>query len=182
MKKRNKDIAKAILKGMAISGMVAGVIVFPGLAHLFKFLDERGRSNRASNRRAYYGLKQRGMIKVKKGPKRIELILTEKGRRRLKEYKLEDTHVLKKSHWDGWWRIVMFDIPETSRNKRDLIRMKLVQEGFLLVQKSVFINPYPCGELVGVLRAHYKLDPGQLYVFKAKVIEGEKDLRKRFSL
>jgi len=44
--------------------------------------------------------------------------------------------------WDRKWRLVIFDIEETSRNLRDLFRIKLKELGFGQLQKSVWITPH----------------------------------------
>lgn len=44
--------------------------------------------------------------------------------------------------WDRKWRLVIFDIEETSRSVRDLFRMKLKELGFAQLQKSVWITPH----------------------------------------
>lgn len=44
--------------------------------------------------------------------------------------------------WDGKWRMVIFDIPEISRSKRDGLRRKLKELGFAQWQKSVYITPF----------------------------------------
>ena len=48
----------------------------------------------------------------------------------------------KKRRWDKKWRIILFDICETSRRKRWLLRQELTAMGFLMLQKSVWITPY----------------------------------------
>lgn len=50
---------------------------------------------------------------------------------------------LQKRRWDKRWRIVLFDIPETERRRRDSFREKLKELGFGMIQKSVWISPYP---------------------------------------
>lgn len=40
--------------------------------------------------------------------------------------------------WDGRWRIVIFDIPESKRAVRDVLRWKLKQWDFVQWQKSVW--------------------------------------------
>lgn len=42
--------------------------------------------------------------------------------------------------WDGRWRLVFWDIPETRKNVRDLLRYKLKQLGFIKWQKSVWAS------------------------------------------
>ncbi len=47
--------------------------------------------------------------------------------------------------WDGRWRLITFDIPETKRGSRIWLRTNLIHEGYDTVQKSVFLgkNPIP---------------------------------------
>jgi phenylacetic acid degradation operon negative regulatory protein len=122
------------------------------------------------------------MVKVEKKKNVVKLILTDKGQRQALRYRISDLKIIKPSRWDGLWRLVMFDVPEHWHSRRDLVRNKLIKLGFLLVQKSVYIHPYPCTEAIDVLREHYKLAPGQLYIFESKVLEGEATLRKHFKL
>lgn len=44
--------------------------------------------------------------------------------------------------WDGWWRIVMFDVPESKRSLRDILRRELVRRGFGRLQDSAYISAY----------------------------------------
>lgn len=44
--------------------------------------------------------------------------------------------------WDGWWRIVIFDVAEKQRKLRDKLRDKLVELGFGEWQKSVYVSPH----------------------------------------
>ncbi len=45
--------------------------------------------------------------------------------------------------WDGSWRVIIYDIEETSRSLRNLLRSQLGKLGFNLVQRSVWFSPYP---------------------------------------
>ncbi len=44
--------------------------------------------------------------------------------------------------WDGRWRIVFFDVPETKRPIRDYIRSVLKRLGFKEFQRSMWISPH----------------------------------------
>lgn len=44
--------------------------------------------------------------------------------------------------WDGKWRLIIFDIPETEKMKREELRGKLKDLGFACWQKSVYITPF----------------------------------------
>lgn len=45
--------------------------------------------------------------------------------------------------WNRKWVIIIFDIEEKSRNSRDILRNKLKNVGFGMLQKSVWITPLP---------------------------------------
>ena len=48
----------------------------------------------------------------------------------------------KRKKWDGKWRVIIFDIPEKLRGKRDLLRKELNNFGFMQLQRSVWAYPY----------------------------------------
>src|SRR3989344_2741433 len=64
----------------------------------------------------------------------------------------------KNRRWDGKWRIVIFDIPEEFHNERNNLRRKMRSLGFYMLQKSVFIFPYPCEEELGDLCSRIGID------------------------
>lgn len=45
-------------------------------------------------------------------------------------------------HWDGKWYLVLLEIPETLRKKRDAFRKGLLQLGFGMLYKSVYVYPW----------------------------------------
>src|SRR3989344_751882 len=44
--------------------------------------------------------------------------------------------------WDGYFMQVIFDIPEKERKVRQMLRLKLKELGFGMIQESVFISPF----------------------------------------
>lgn len=44
-------------------------------------------------------------------------------------------------NWDGKWRIILFDIPESKRTVRQMFRIKLLDFGARMLQSSVWITP-----------------------------------------
>ena len=54
--------------------------------------------------------------------------------------------------WDGKWRLIIWDIPESSRKQRDAVRWFVKKLGFYQLQKSVFLTPFELsGEAVEYL-------------------------------
>ena len=48
----------------------------------------------------------------------------------------------KNEAWDGFWRLVIFDVAETERQKRDELRRELVKMGFGRLQNSIYISGF----------------------------------------
>ncbi len=56
------------------------------------------------------------------------------------------------THWDGRWRIVLFDVPESKRPIRDYLRGVLKRQGFIEFQRSMWVWPHKLpGYLVKLL-------------------------------
>ena len=68
--------------------------------------------------------------------------LTKKGNDKLYFQLLHNLKIDKSKKWDGKWRIVIFDIPETKKIMRNFFREKLQWLGFKQLQESVWISPY----------------------------------------
>jgi phenylacetic acid degradation operon negative regulatory protein len=51
--------------------------------------------------------------------------------------------------WDGRWRLVVFDLPETKSALRTRLRRFLKARGFGYLQDSVWVSPDPLGGLLG---------------------------------
>ena len=109
------------------------------------------------------------------------LKLTPKGEAKLRQLELNDFKFKKPSRWDGKWRILMFDIEENQSVLRDKIRRTLMTIGFLRLQNSVWIYPYPCKNLITLLKADFKIGSELLYI-TADSIEYDTELRKSFGL
>src|SRR3989338_1231824 len=50
--------------------------------------------------------------------------------------------------WDGFWRVVMFDVPEAQRQERDRLRRRLIKLGFGRLQDSTYLSAYDWDEAV----------------------------------
>lgn len=131
-----------------------------------------------SYRRSLYLLQKRQVIKIseKNGKKFIQL--TGKGQL---ETLLADVLYKKSAAWDGKWRLILFDIPEGARAKRDHLRYLLLSKGFEPLQKSVFISPHPLSRgAIEYLKKTRLID--YIRVIRADRMDEDFDLRKKFKL
>lgn len=111
-------------------------------------------------------------IKVSADPRmdRRILRLTEQARCRLLGG--VDPEAEWKRCWDGVWRLVVFDIPESSRALRTQLRRRLRECRFGWLQNSVWISPHPVDAFRQEL-GETGLVPESLTYFAARSVGGE---------
>lgn len=56
--------------------------------------------------------------------------------------------------WDGWWRLLVFDLPVHEQRSRSTLIRWLRQNGFGYLQDSVWITPDPVTDLAKNLQSH----------------------------
>lgn len=110
------------------------------------------------------------------------IILTDKGRLLIEAVHANEYRIPEPAFWDGKWRIVMFDIHERRRKARSQLRSLLSDAGFLRLQDSVWVYPYPCDEFIGLVRTHLKSGTGEMLSLVAEALESDKKLREHFRL
>ena len=87
----------------------------------------------------------------------------------------------KPGKWDGKWRVIIFDIPEESEEKRNFFRYLLKQNGYVKLQHSVYVNPYPLNR-EAILYLNKSGLSDYIRVLKVEEMDNDKDLRKKFNL
>ncbi len=97
--------------------------------------------NKRHLRTAIGRLRKRNLIYGERRDKKLVFALTEAGEQEARKIRLK-LKMAKPKRWDGKWRIIIFDVPEKLRGKRDLLRKELVGFGFMQLQKSVWAYPY----------------------------------------
>lgn len=101
----------------------------------------RNQMRPSATRMALHRLKKKALICAERRGKKILFMLTEDGEKEVQKIK-SNLERAKPKKWDGKWRIIIFDIPEKLRGKRDLLRRELVGFGFKQLQESVWAYPY----------------------------------------
>jgi DNA-binding transcriptional regulator PaaX len=111
----------------------------------------------------------------------VEIVLSEKGKRKVLEFNIDNIKINKPIRWDKKWRMVMFDIPEKRRVARNILREKLKEIGFREIQKSVFIHPYPCFDEINFITEYFQL---RRFVRFGEMVSlsNEEELRLKFKL
>ena len=127
---------------------------------------------------AKYRLKQAELVIEKDG----NVQLTSAGRAHIEKILMREYRIPEPVRWDGKWRILMFDIREKRRRVRNRLRTLLQGAGFVYLQDSVWVYPYPCDEFVALVRAHLASGVGELRAIVADALESDRALREHFKL
>lgn len=136
-------------------------------------------------RSAYYALKRmqkQRLIEIKKElDDRIVLMITEKGKKKLLEYNIDDMEIKKPEKWDKKWRVISFDIPEKRKKAREALREKLKDLDFYPLQKSLFVFPYPCQDEIDFIAEIFQIQNHITY-FETPEISNDYKIKKYFDL
>lgn len=179
------EVVNEILKGIITAGMLGSVLVAPGLIQVgdmaLRYLDKRGR--KLKDARVLYYMKRKQLINYRElSDGDYELSITEQGRQRELKARLNSLTIKKPAKWDKKWRLVIFDIPETRRKSRSNLSQKLRQMGFHQLQKSAWIQPYPCRKEIEIIKEAYKIPDANIVLAEIEKIDNQQALRKRFAL
>lgn len=138
----------------------------------------RGKNDYDLQHRINY-LKKKKLIRLFFENKKYSIELTREGKKHLKKVYLRNLKIKRPKKWDGKFRMIIFDIPEDERDKRDLLRSGLKRIGFKTVQKSVYIYPFDCKKEIDLICDWYGAKRYKIYML-VDVLEGEKKFLKFF--
>lgn len=131
-----------------------------------------------SYKRTLYKWYKRGWIKfVDKNAQRF-IKLTKNGEL---EALLVKSRMPALGKWDGKWRMIIFDIPEETKEQRNFLRRLLKRQGFYGLQASVYISPHPLNrEAILYLKETGLIS--YIRILKIEEMDNDKDLKKHFNL
>ena len=93
--------------------------------------------------RSVKNLVDSGCIEIHSSDNQKYLRLTKKGKNKLNCIKLEGEEALVPRTWDGFWRIIILDIPENRKSEREALRYLLKKANFVCVKNTVWVSPHP---------------------------------------
>lgn len=139
---------KFLLMTLALGGVVFAGAIAPGLIAAFGDPRKPQRYNKQQLKTAFYNLKKQKLIEItREGDEKFKVQLTNKGKKRVKEFSFEFLEIKKPVRWDKKWRVLIFDIPTKPKiynQARNALRAKIKELGFFQMQKSVWVYPYEC--------------------------------------
>ncbi len=163
--------------GVALSAIMAPK-AFPYIVRAF--VKQFPRTSYKSAATVFQRLLKEESIQVDRSKKQIYIFLTKHGCRRAGRFQINSLGIKKQKRWDGQWRVLIFDIPHTSRFIREALRGFLKRLNFYQLQKSVWVHPYDCKDEIDLLRDFFGLSFAQLQLLLTKDISDDSSLKKYF--
>lgn len=153
MEKRNLN-SHDVLQVLAMGGIVLTSLVIPNLPMALGAVVKAWKHlNRRELGKIIKRLEKQDLIAISENNGKTQIIITDKGKKKLLEYDFENIELNTKKP-DGKWRLIIFDIPEHNKRSRDAFRRKLLQLNCIRLQDSVFASAYPIQQEVDFL-CHY---------------------------
>ena len=93
--------------------------------------------------RAIKNLVEAGYAEMHDSGQQNYVRLTKAGKLKLDKISLEGSDALVPATWDGFWRIIILDIPEDRKSEREALRYLLKKANFACIKNTVWISPLP---------------------------------------
>ncbi len=189
-KAKRHEIASIILKGLFYGGAIAIASTSPFflpriLPRIIKYARYQKKKKENEKKRfynAFYKLKNQGLIEMEYRGKQLYISLTKEGRKKCGKFQVDDLKIKKPLRWDKKWRILIFDIKEKNRVKREALRGKIKQLGLFQLQKSVWVCPYEFFREMDTLRQFFGLKDREMKIITASEIENDAEIRTFFGI
>jgi len=177
-RQKRQRIQDIVLTGLYATTAVGLAIAAPNTVQLLRYVQKYVGPQENVDKRLYQALarlRAKGLVTKQN-------TLTKSGRARAVGLdSIETVAPTIPLRWDRKWRVVMFDIWETRKAERDRLRGVLLRMGFVKLQASVWIFPYPCEELFVYVRTQLRLGPAVKYMVVDE-IDNDRALRIEFDL
>ena len=176
-----KSFAISVLKGLAITGMVLVAASNPqfGPRVLKAILKDYKRKKSYDIYKSLHYLHDRGYVEFVSLGNVTKVKITHKGREIMKQVDIETIELTKPNSWDEKCRVVIFDVPNWKNRNRAAFTDKLKEIGFRMIQKSVWVYPYPCHEEIMILRKFYEIER-EVTFLETAMVEDQELWRKHF--
>ncbi|MEX2013840.1 MAG: CRISPR-associated endonuclease Cas2, partial [Parcubacteria group bacterium] len=171
-------VQEAILLTLASGGRLGASLLVPRVLNALLKLDipSSPRKNDVIESAASR-LRKKGLVVFKDE----HYSLTKTGEKILNRWQMSDYRIERPKRWDRKWRVIIFDIPERKRAIRTEVRRILTEAGFQRLQDSVWVYPYDCENVIGLMKINLGIGKHLLYMIVDR-IENDRHLRAEFDL
>jgi DNA-binding MarR family transcriptional regulator len=184
IKKRGTKISRSLLLllDQAVEPIDVATLAFRVKKFSRHLFAEEQQFTRGQVKRALAHLSKSGFVTITTNDKLHDhATLTELGKKRAAAQIIDMLVTRKPKHWDGKWRMIVFDIPEAKRKGRDALRHKLKDLKFFKLQESVWIYPYECRQAIQYLADYYDVKP-HVHFAIVDVFDQEEEARNYYGI
>jgi len=162
MSKKRFSLTKHILKYLRQKKARSRNELFDDISSIIdeKDISESGQKSQYKITRALKNLEKKGDIELLEHGDSNNgsfLRLTSSGRQSLRSIQLDDDQAPIPQNWDGKWRIVILDVPESRKEVRNALRYILKKANFSCLKNSLWISPYPFEHLLENMKKDLEL-------------------------
>ncbi|MCE9585148.1 hypothetical protein K8Q94_00805 [Candidatus Nomurabacteria bacterium] len=165
---KNKDFSKKIIRILGGKNAVS-------LPELHNKADSEGNSSALDKyaiTRSLKGLRDAGLVEHISSGQNDYARLTKEGKKKMHSLRLENETTLANTSWDGFWRIILLDLPENRKNERESLRYLLKKAGFVCLKNSAWISPFPYEYLFENIKKDLGLTT-EMMIIKTEYIDEE---------
>jgi DNA-binding transcriptional regulator PaaX len=173
---KKPSIQRSILKTLSKKGVTPIDLIKKDVEEIIlNDKEELDKANYAITR-SIKNLLTGGLIEIFNSEHKQYLRLTKEGKQKLNNIALECEDSLVSTTWDGYWRIILLDIPEERKSEREALRYLLKKAGFTCLKNSVWISMYPFEHLFTNIKKDLNLSTELIIIVTDKIDkETEKD-------
>lgn len=182
---RKDNLVKDTLLGIAAAGVI--LVAFSLSPNFFSYVarsyfKEKDKKRIRARALRLKDLERRKLVAFKElGGGKVRIEITRKGKLLVRKYDLDNVKLKVPRKWDGFWRVIIYDIPLHQRKASNAFREKIRQMGLFQLQRSVWISPYDCIAELEFITSVFEIDMDRCIChFKTKEIPREEELKNHF--
>lgn len=164
---KKPSIQKVILKTLSNKKVVSVDTVKENVSKSINF-DKNNNINYAISR-SIKNLISDGLVESFDSEHSQYFRLTNQGKQKLNNINLDSDYSLVSTKWDGFWRLILLDLPEDRKNEREALRYLLKKAGFVCAKNSVWISMYPFEHLFTNIKKDLGLSTEMMIIVTDKI-------------
>ena len=152
-------------------------VLAPNALQALELFEKKGEKRKLTHKekrrkilKSFYYLKNQGSVKfIPKGDD-FEVILTQKGKKKIKHMNFETLSIQREKQWDGkFWQVVA-DIPTKYKLGADAFRKKIKSMNFYPLQRTLWFYPYDPRMEIEFIAKNYGIE-GFITAMKIEILD-----------
>lgn len=164
---RLKTFSEVLLGILTVSTVMTMTVLAPNALQALDLFQKRKGKEKLKHPqkeqkvvRAFYYLKESGWADFRRKGDDYEIILTDKGKKKIRTFNLQTLAIAKPGEWDGKFWQVAADVPTRKyRQGADALRQKLKDMNFYRLQRTLWFYPYDPNLEIEFITRHYGIFP-----------------------